>query len=304
VNRIASINVDVDGLHLYYRIHGLSEDAAPGRGAIYTTGMSRFVDLLGEHGMRGTFFVVAEDLRDPAAREVVSRAVDEGHEIASHSHTHPYDLIRQDRAAMTDEIVRAEEAIGELTGSAPSGFRAPGYNTSPALLEILAERGYRYDSSSFPSTPYYLAKAAVLGWYALRGRASESILGSPRILTTSRLPHVIDTAAGPLLELPVTVLPWTRFPLIGTSLIAMGSSGWRMVRPFVKGVPFVNLEFHAIDLTDHAGDNIDDALLRQPDQRTPLTQKKPLFDEVLRFLKDGWQIKTLEEVANAYTSSS
>jgi hypothetical protein len=304
VNRIASINVDVDGLHLYYRIHGLPENAAPGRGAIYTTGMTRFLDLFQALGIRATFFVVTEDLEDIAAREVIQRAVQEGHEIASHSHTHPYDLIRMDRQAITEEITRAEESIREITGETPRGFRAPGYNTSPELLEILAERGYLYDSSFFPSTPYYLAKAMVLSWYSLRRRPSESILGSPSVLTTPRLPHLLKTAAGPLLELPVTVLPWTRFPMIGTSLIAMGHRGWRLARPFVNNVPFINLEFHAIDMTDHALDNIDDVLLRQPDQRTPLAEKTTLFNEVLSHLKEGWENRTLEEVAKIQSAVS
>ena len=37
-----------------------------------------------------------------------------------------------------------------------------------------AQRGYRYDSSTFPAVPYYLAKAAVMGGMRLLGRRSHA----------------------------------------------------------------------------------------------------------------------------------
>jgi hypothetical protein len=84
----------------------------------------------------------------------------------------------------------------------------------------------------------------------------------------------------------------------------MGHRGWRLARSSVNKVPFINLEFHAIDMTDHALDNIDDVLLRQPDQRTPLAEKTTLFNEVLSHLKEGWENRTLEEVAKIQTAVS
>ena len=63
----AAVNVDVDSLYLYYRIHGLDEAAATN--AVWERGVVRFAELFGELGLRGTFFVVAQDLeRWPAAR--------------------------------------------------------------------------------------------------------------------------------------------------------------------------------------------------------------------------------------------
>lgn len=295
------MSVDIDGLHHYHRIHGLPEPE-PGGPTVYETGVRRFLELFDRHGVRGTFFVVGEDLEDPRARRVLEDAVAAGHELASHTHTHPYGLIRLGDDEIELELERAERALAPLLGGErPAGFRAPGYNTSPALLAALARRGYEYDSSYFPSPPYILAKAAVIGGYRLLGRRSQSIVGDPRVMWSPRAPfrHGRGGAEG-LLELPITVTPGIRFPIIGTSLILMGRKGWSVARRLIGGVPFVNVEFHAIDLTDHVADRIDDALLTQPDQRVPLAQKLDVFEAVLRDLEQGWQVTPLREAARLW----
>lgn len=300
--RTASVSVDIDGLHLYHRIHGLPDPPSDGP-TVYETGVRRFLELFDRHGVRGTFFVVGEDVADPRARAVLQQAVDAGHELASHSFTHPYALSRLGQDAIERELEHAEDAIVPLLGGQrPAGFRAPGYNTSPALLGALRSRGYAYDSSYFPCPPYYLAKAAVIGAYRLLGRRSHSIVGDPRVMWSPRGPfrHGEGEARG-LLELPMTVVPGARFPIIGTSLILLGRKGWSVARRTLSGVPFLNVEFHAIDLTDHAGDGIDDALLAQPDQRVPLEQKLAVFDDVLRDLKAAWEVTPLQDAARAWS---
>ena len=56
MSRVANISVDVDGLDLYYKIHGLtpSEDAP----SIYETGVVSFLDLFKKMGVKATFFVI------------------------------------------------------------------------------------------------------------------------------------------------------------------------------------------------------------------------------------------------------
>lgn len=299
--RLASVSVDIDGLHLYHRIHGLPEPSGDAP-SVYETGVRRFLDLFARHGVKGTFFVVGEDVADPRARRVLEEAVAAGHELASHSFTHPYALSKLSPEAIDRELALAEAAIAPLCGGRPpAGFRAPGYNTSPALLGALKRRGYAYDSSTFPCPPYYLAKAAVIGAYKLVGRATQSIAGDPRVMWAPRLPYRHRTPeALDLLELPMTVLPGVRFPVFGTSLIMMGRKGWRVALPWLQRVPFINVEFHAIDLTDHVGDGIDDALLSQPDQRVPLDKKLEVFDAVVADLARGWEVAPLDHVARMW----
>ena len=86
--RAAAINVDIDSLHLYYRIHGLDEARATN--AVWEKGVVRFAELFDELGVKATFFVVSSDLeRWPVAREIAQKLVADGHELGSHSHTHP-----------------------------------------------------------------------------------------------------------------------------------------------------------------------------------------------------------------------
>lgn len=295
--RAAAVNVDIDSLYLYYRIHGLDEARATN--AVWERGVVRFAELFDELGVRATFFVVAADLeRWPVARDVARDLVRAGHELASHSYSHPYDLVRDHDRGVAAELDRAHALISEVRGRPVAGFRAPGYTMTERVLRMLADRGYAYDSSIFPCPPYYLAKLAVLAKMALLGQRSHSIVGDPRVMWDKPLPH---RRAG-LVELPVTVLPGLRFPFIGTSLLMMGERGYTLIKPWLHQTPFVNLEFHGIDLCDLAEDGIDPALLKQPDLRVPLAQKRALFRRVIGDLRDGWGVATLEALAPALAS--
>jgi polysaccharide deacetylase family protein (PEP-CTERM system associated) len=75
-----------------------------------------------------------------------------GHELACHSHLHrPLHTLRP--SEFRADLVRSRDAIENATGVRVVGFRAPTFSiTDKSLwaLEILAEEGFRYDSSIFP----------------------------------------------------------------------------------------------------------------------------------------------------------
>ncbi len=296
--RVAAVNVDVDSLYLYYRIHGLDESAASN--AVWERGVVRFAELFDELGVSATFFVVGQDLeRWSRAREIAAELVAAGHELASHSWSHPYDLTRRSPEEIARELDRAGDLLTEIRGTRVAGFRAPGYTMTETVWDLLGRRHYGYDSSLFPCPPYYLAKATVMAAMRLVGRESRSILDRPSVMWEPRTPH---WRRG-VLELPITVLPGLRLPFIGTSLLMMGQRGYRLVRPLLRRAGFVNLEFHAIDLCDRDLDGIDPALAaRQPDLRVSLRDKQALFRRVIGDLRDDWGVHTLEAIAPLYTS--
>ena len=77
---------------------------------------------------------------------------DRGHEIASHGYSHAL-LTDMDRQQFTDELLQTGQTLFEQTGRRPVGYRAPQWSVSPRtpwVDEILAEHGYRYDSSRNP----------------------------------------------------------------------------------------------------------------------------------------------------------
>jgi peptidoglycan-N-acetylglucosamine deacetylase len=261
--------------------------------------------------VRATFFVVGGDLdEDAEGRALLAELAREGHELGNHTHSHPYDLVRRGSVAIADEIDRAHAAIAACAGAAPVGFRAPGYEISGAVMELLCARGYRYDSSAFPSLPYYGAKAAVMGAMRLLGRRSGSYLGSPRVLAAPRRPY--RPAAGApyragaldIVELPMAVTPGLRWPVIGTSLITAPEWLRRRLVAAALREPFFNLELHGIDLADADADEIPAALVaRQPDLRRPLAWKLAALEATLREAAGaGASFRRLDEVASETAS--
>ncbi len=302
--RRAAVNVDVDGLYLYDRIHGhqggsgnaAGFDPATADATVWTKGVVRFLDLFDRTGIKGSFFVVAQDIANPDVQAVLKEVVAAGHEVGNHSLTHPYDLSRQSRAAIDEELAEARSRIEEFCGVQVSGFRAPGYVLSEDLLESVVATGHVYDSSRFPCPPYQAAKAAVIGAYALLGRPSGSIPEPPTVWLSGTEPEVQRLPSGrAALEFPIGVIPPLRMPLIGTSVIALGRAGQIALQPFVDRAPWINFECHAIDLTDHRADGIPAHLAVQPDQKVPLSKKWPLFVRLIERMKRTHTIATLAD---------
>ena len=134
-------------------------------------------------------------------------------------------------------------------------------------------RGYRYDSSVFPSWPYYFAKAGVMAAMALVGRRSHSVLGDPRALLAPTLPYrpgvsPFSRGQSTLVELPISVSPRLRLPAFGTSLVALPNRARVSLLESMRARPFFNLEMHGIDLIGADEDGIPAALVaRQHDLR-------------------------------------
>ncbi|MDX2021317.1 MAG: polysaccharide deacetylase family protein [Deltaproteobacteria bacterium] len=306
-------SVDLDALECYHRIHALNvgvSDAA--RVAILRQALPRFGELFAKFGVKATFFTVGQDVRtDAEGAAILAALVNQGHEVASHSHTHPYNLVRLPREQIANELDRAHDALGTATGSSPLGFRAPGYEVNAAVIELLAERGYAYDSSVFPSIPYYAAKAAVMGAMKVLGRTSGSILGSPRVLaapTQIYRPSVANPYArghAPLLELPVSVTPWLRLPVIGTALITLPEFVRRRLVKAALGGDVFNLEMHGIDLCDADQDGVDPKLVaKQPDLRVSLARKCAALERSLaECAAVGARFVPLRQVAHERTAS-
>ena len=287
---LVSVSVDLDAVACYHRIHALGDGpSAESRFAILRRALPRLGELFAQHGIAATLFTVGRDLEEDAeGRRILAELAKAGHEIASHSYSHPYDLVRLGREKIADELDRAQAVIAEACGQPPVGFRAPGYEISGELIDLLCERGFRYDSSAFPAIPYYLAKATVMAGLRLAGRKSGSILGSPRVLAAPCAPY--RPAAGapyrrgdlPILELPVTVTPLLRLHVIGTMLVIAPEWLRRRLVASALTTRHFNLELHGIDLADAAADGFSPALVsRQPDLRVPLAHKMAALDATL-----------------------
>ena len=95
--------------------------------------------------------------RWPAALERIAAA---GHEIGHHGYLHepPATLSPEEEAEVLD---RGSDILEGITGERPAGYRSPSWELSDASLPLMAERGFRYDSSLMGSdAPYWVAAGA------------------------------------------------------------------------------------------------------------------------------------------------
>ncbi len=304
--RIACVNIDLDEIVHYARIHGLDETPLGPRPSVTRLAAERFGALLSKFGVRGTAFAIGEALSREEAGRALRALAEEGHEIGNHTLRHDYALVRRSEAEITEEVVRGAQAIRRATGRTPVGFRAPGYNVSATLFRVLAKEGYRYDSSVLPSAPYYLARAGVIALLRRLGRPSHSLPGSPSVLLAPRTPYRPGREApyargdSPLLELPISVSTLTGVPLIGTTISVLP---WPVVRALLAELrlcAFVNLELHGVDLMDET-DGIPPAVARrQRDLKIPASTKLRRLSAVLERLAGEFEVITLAEAAGRW----
>ena len=118
-------------------------------------GVPRILALLKRHGVTATFFIPGYSAhRYP---DVVRAVAEAGHEIAHHSYFHENTIGMDEKteAAMIDLGLRA---LHDVAGVRPEGYRAPMWEMNYHTPRLLAERGFRWDSSLMDSDyPYALA---------------------------------------------------------------------------------------------------------------------------------------------------
>jgi peptidoglycan/xylan/chitin deacetylase (PgdA/CDA1 family) len=118
-------------------------------------GVPRILALLERHGLAATFFVPGYSAhRYPRVVRAIAEA---GHEIAHHSYFHENTIGMDEKteAAMLDLGLKA---LNDVAGVRPAGYRAPMWEMNFHTPKLLAERGFRYDSSLMDSDhPYVLA---------------------------------------------------------------------------------------------------------------------------------------------------
>jgi peptidoglycan/xylan/chitin deacetylase (PgdA/CDA1 family) len=302
---LAAISVDLDEAPCYAAIHGLPPPADESAHAIYRRAIPRFEALFDALDLRATFFVIGSDLNDAQAKSAVLRLHARHHELGNHSYDHRYDLTRLAPEAARADVQRGADAIAAVTGRAPSGFRAPGYTVSDALLSAVAETGARYDSSVFPCPSYYAAKALAMAAISVQGRSSRSVLDQPAVLRAPADPYRIGTPyhvqGEGLLELPIGVTRFARLPYIGTPLVYGGAKIARWLTRAVIGRPLVNLELHGIDLADAELDGLGWLEPHQPDLRRSVEHKRAALVAAIEELRGaGYRFVTLEQAAELF----
>ncbi len=113
-------------------------------------GLGTLLELLAEFEVKGTFFWLGQAALDNP--HLVKQVAEAGHEIGCHGLLHEF-IYNMSPQKFRSDTQRAQNILADLTGKSVVAYRAPYFSIvrkSLWALDILAELGFRYDSSIFP----------------------------------------------------------------------------------------------------------------------------------------------------------
>jgi polysaccharide deacetylase family protein (PEP-CTERM system associated) len=150
-SRVNAFTIDVeDYFHVAALASAISPESWPSREYRVERNTDLLLQLLAQHGVRGTFFIlgwVAE--RSP---ELARRIAAAGHEVACHGYSHRL-IYHQSCEEFRQETLRAKQGLEDAIGRPVLGYRAASFSiTRRSLwaLDVLIDSGFEYDSSIFP----------------------------------------------------------------------------------------------------------------------------------------------------------
>ena len=107
-------------------------------------GLPRLLELFAREAIPTTIFAPGHSI--VTWRELFAETAAAGHELGVHGWYHE-DFAELSIDEQREILHRSNDAIGELAGASPAGFRAPYWSLGPRTLELVAEAGFAYDSS-------------------------------------------------------------------------------------------------------------------------------------------------------------
>lgn len=176
-------------------------------------GTEKILDMLKRNGAVATLFCTANFAK--SAPDIIKRAVEEGHEIASHGFYH---------SQFEDaDLLRSKELLEEISGTEVSGFRMA--RMMPVSAEEIRKAGYVYNSSLNPTI--------------IPGRYNN--LSEPRLWFNDN----------GLIQLPTGVTPKLRFPLFWLALHNLPLFVYnRLLAKTLKHDGYTVIYFHPWEFTD------------------------------------------------------
>lgn len=302
---IASLSLDLDNKWSYLKTHGdAGWDAYP---TYLPQLVPHVLELLERVGMTITFFIVGRDADDQRNHDALRQIVTAGHEIGNHSYNHEPWLHEYSPDQLSSELEKTEAAIESLGAPRPIGFRGPGFSHCPLLFQTLADRGYRYDASTFPTFLGPIARA----YYFLSSRLDQqqrqqrkALFGRAGDGFGPLRPHKL--APSGLLEIPVTTMPWTKVPIhLSYVMYLAGKSQWLARRYFYQSMRWCQLNRIAPSLLLHPldfwGSDDEPDLGFFPAMNTPTAAKTRLAEELLGWMAGKFECLTMAQHAQRLT---
>ena len=127
---VTSVSIGHEKAEDYGKVIALTFDDGPN-----TSTTTEVLDVLEKYGVRGTFFLIGDNINEQSA-ENVRRAYQMGCEIANHSKTHSY-MNKMSEQDIKDEIAFTSEKIKEIIGVEPRFFRPPYIATNQTMFDSI-----------------------------------------------------------------------------------------------------------------------------------------------------------------------
>ncbi len=300
----ASLSIDLDNQWSYQKTHGDAgwEDYPSYLDVI----VPRVLGLLEKLEIDATFFIVGKDAELAKNRDAMRRIGDSGHEVANHSFSHDPKLAGFPDDELLQEVAKAEHWIEERTGFRPVGFRAPGFSHCPALMQILSERGYLYDASTFPTFIGPLARMyhfATSGLSKEEKRKQKHLYGGWSEAFRSLKAHPLNLEGEKqLLEIPVTTMPGLRTPIHATYLLYLACLSPLAARAYLRSALTLckltrTPPSFLLHPTDFLGCDDTPQLLFFPAMGQISQWKMKQMTHFLKMVKDGFETITMREHA-------
>lgn len=128
----------------------------------------RFVQLLNKYGMKGTFNLNSQLMRQEFAwthdtgmtvrrlSEAAASGLYDGHEVASHTLTHPY-MHDLNRSQIMEQMVQDKENLENLFGTGIYGFAVPFTYYSDLIASCAKDAGFEYVRISEVTNSYLIS---------------------------------------------------------------------------------------------------------------------------------------------------
>ena len=287
----AVLSCDLDTVDRHLQGYGF-EDLPP-CDLIYRTAVPRLLELLDELGVPAVMFTIARDAEEQ--RDLLRQAVSAGHEIASHSLTHPQPFRTLEDDALREQLATSRRRLSDASGRDVIGFRAPAWDVDRRVLRMVSEAGYRYDASVFPTPALIASRLAAYG----RSTGKRSIFAMDVLghAFAPKRPHALGDGAGELIEFPIAVTPWLRLPVYHTFAYFVPAALFRRnLRALLRSDLPVLYEFHAADLLDLGLDRVDPRMARHPGMGESLEHKRALLCDTLGAIAAGRRVTTYRAV--------
>jgi polysaccharide deacetylase family protein (PEP-CTERM system associated) len=235
-------------------------------------GTEKILSALDKRGLKGTFFCVGWLAEHHP--KVIRWIADRGHHLGCHSYQHEL-ATRFTREQFKEDTYKAKCLIENVAGCEVDAFRVPSFSITHDNLwafDVLAELGFKYDSSVFPS--------------------HHEFGGLPDFPS---IPHVIRTQHGDLMEFPISL-----GKVLGREIVYSGGGYFRvmpywLLKRMTTKADYVLSYFHPSDFDPDQPQMPQLPKMRQFKNRVAL---KGAYEKFQRYMDDFdfWNIVDAERI--------